>query len=50
MPIFIEYYKIKYIEATIDENIVMADIELNEDNIWSFLLMAGYLKVVGKDL
>ena len=36
------------IEATIDENIVMADIELNEDNVWSFLLMAGYLKVVGK--
>ena len=36
------------IEAIIDENIVMADIELNEDNIWSFLLMAGYLKVVGK--
>ena len=36
------------IETTIDENIVMADIELNEDNIWSFLLMAGYLKVVGK--
>ena len=36
------------IEAIIDENIVMADIELNEDNIWSFLIMAGYLKVVGK--
>ena len=36
------------IETTIDENIVMADIEVNENNIWSFLLMAGYLKVVGK--
>ena len=36
------------IEAVIDENIIMADIEANEDNIWSFLLMAGYLKVVGK--
>ena len=36
------------IETTIDENIIMADIEANENNIWSFLLMAGYLKVVGK--
>ncbi|MGG7144887.1 AAA family ATPase [Clostridium nigeriense] len=36
------------IETTIDENILMADIEVNEDNIWSFLLMSGYLKVVGK--
>ena len=36
------------IETSIDENIVMADIETSENNIWSFLLMSGYLKVVGK--
>ena len=36
------------IETSIDENIVMADIERDENNIWSFLLMSGYLKVVGK--
>ena len=36
------------IETTIDENIVMADIEKDEDSIWSFLLMSGYLKVIGK--
>ena len=36
------------IETKIDENIVMADIERDENNIWSFLLMSGYLKVVGK--
>ncbi|MGL5712736.1 MAG: hypothetical protein ACRCX2_06935, partial [Paraclostridium sp.] len=32
----------------IDENILMADVDRNENNIWSFLLMSGYLKVVGK--
>ena len=37
------------IETTIDENIVMADIERDENNIWSFLLMSGYLKIVGKN-
>ena len=26
----------------------MADVEANENNIWSFLLLSGYLKVVGK--
>ena len=36
------------IETVLDENIVMADIEGGENNIWSFLLMSGYLKVVGK--
>ena len=36
------------IETTIDENVIMADIEANENNIWSFLLLSGYLKVVGK--
>ena len=36
------------IEVSIDENIVMADIERDENNIWSFLLMSGYLKIVGK--
>ena len=36
------------IETNIDENVIMADIEANENNIWSFLLLSGYLKVVGK--
>ncbi|MGL5751986.1 MAG: PD-(D/E)XK nuclease domain-containing protein, partial [Paraclostridium sp.] len=36
------------IETIIDENILMADVDRNENNIWSFLLMSGYLKVVGK--
>ena len=45
---FEELIRGNFIETTIDENIVMADIERDENNIWSFLLMSGYLKVVGK--
>jgi len=36
------------IEKIIDENIVMADIEKSTDNLWSFLLFTGYLKVKSK--
>ena len=32
------------IEKTIDENIVMKEIESNDELLWSFLLMSGYLK------
>jgi hypothetical protein len=45
---FEELLKGNTIETTIDENIIMADIEANENNVWSFLLLAGYLKVVDK--
>ncbi|SHH45945.1 AAA family ATPase [Clostridium grantii] len=33
------------ITKLIDENIVMEDIEKSSDNLWSFLLFTGYLKV-----
>lgn len=36
------------IEKIIDENIVMEDIEKSSDNLWSFLLFTGYLKVNSK--
>ncbi|OPJ57623.1 AAA family ATPase [Clostridium chromiireducens] len=36
------------IEKVIDENIVMEDIEKSADNLWSFLLFTGYLKVNSK--
>ena len=36
------------IEKIIDENIVMGDIEKSSDNLWSFLLFTGYLKVNSK--
>lgn len=36
------------IETIIDENIIMEDIKSKEENIWSFLLMSGYLKVIDK--
>ena len=45
---FEELLKGNTIETTIDENIIMADIEANENNVWSFLLLSGYLKVVDK--
>jgi len=32
------------IEKAIDENIILKEITLREDLLWSFLLMAGYLK------
>ena len=45
---FEELLKGNTIETTIDENIIMSDIEANENNVWSFLLLSGYLKVVDK--
>ena len=45
---FEELLKGNTIETAIDENIIMADIEANENNVWSFLLLSGYLKVVDK--
>lgn len=38
----------KQIEKTINENIVMHEIETDSNNAWSFLLFSGYLKVVHK--
>jgi len=32
------------IQKAIDENILLKDITLREDSLWSFLLMSGYLK------
>jgi hypothetical protein len=34
----------------IDDNIVMSEIEASNENIWSFLLMSGYLKPVNSEL
>ncbi|MCT4619374.1 MAG: ATP-binding protein [Marinisporobacter sp.] len=40
----------KEIVHIVDENIVMSDIDKNIENIWSFLLFSGYLKVVRKEV
>ena len=36
----------KSINKVIDDNIVMAEVEDSNENIWSFLLMSGYLKSI----
>ncbi|WP_160685505.1 AAA family ATPase [Clostridium sp. C2-6-12] len=36
----------KSINKVIDDNIVMSEVEDSNENIWSFLLMSGYLKAV----
>ena len=36
----------KSISKVIDDNIVMSEVEDSNQNIWSFLLMSGYLKAV----
>jgi hypothetical protein len=36
------------IEKVIEENIVMKEIETDENSLWGFLLMGGYLKPTGK--
>jgi hypothetical protein len=36
------------IEKAIEEDIVLTDVTIDEDLLWSFLLMAGYLKPTGK--
>lgn len=36
------------VEKPIEENIVFAEIEQQDDVLWSFLLFSGYLKYVGK--
>jgi hypothetical protein len=36
------------IEKAVDENIVLKDVNTDEDVLWSFLLMGGYLKQTGK--
>jgi len=40
----------KTIYKRIDDTIVMAEVEDSNENIWSFLLMSGYLKTVKTDL
>jgi len=41
-------YRGESIEKTIEENIVMKEIETDENSLWGFLLMGGYLKPTGK--
>ncbi|MDQ1351960.1 MAG: hypothetical protein QG657_2266 [Acidobacteriota bacterium] len=36
------------IEKAIDENIILKEVTLREDLLWTFLLMGGYLKQTGK--
>jgi hypothetical protein len=38
------------INKNIDDNIVMSEIEDSNENIWSFLLMSGYLKPVNMEV
>ncbi|MCT4509779.1 MAG: ATP-binding protein [Tepidibacter sp.] len=40
----------KTIVKQINEDIVMKDIENGAENVWSFLLFSGYLKVINEDL
>ncbi|MDR3596961.1 AAA family ATPase [Clostridium sp.] len=40
----------KSIYKVIDDNIVMSEVEDSNENIWSFLLMSGYLKAVKTEL
>lgn len=39
----------KTIKKTIDDNIIMTEIEYSSENIWSFLLFTGYLKATKKE-
>lgn len=41
-----ELIKGNTISKTIDDNIVMSEVEDSNENIWSFLLMSGYLKAL----
>ncbi|OBR95012.1 putative AAA-ATPase [Clostridium ragsdalei P11] len=43
-----ELIKGRSIEKRINEDIVMGEIDKNTENVWSFLLFSGYLKVVKK--
>lgn len=36
----------KSLEVTIDEHMIFDDLKKNENNIWTLLLMAGYLKAI----
>jgi hypothetical protein len=36
------------IEKAIEDNIILKDVYTDEDSLWSFLLMGGYLKQTGK--
>ena len=40
----------KTIYKKIDDTIIMSEVENSNENIWSFLLMSGYLKAVKTDL
>lgn len=37
-----------YIETSVNEDVVMSEIERGKENIWSFLLLSGYLKPIEK--
>ncbi|MGL5615118.1 MAG: AAA family ATPase [Sarcina sp.] len=39
-----------YIESEINEDIVMSDLSTGKNNLWSFLLLSGYLKPIEKNL
>ncbi|SFB40408.1 AAA family ATPase [Clostridium frigidicarnis] len=37
-----------FVETTVNEDVVMSDISNGKENIWSFLLLSGYLKATDK--
>ncbi|MCX6578794.1 MAG: AAA family ATPase [Candidatus Aminicenantes bacterium] len=43
-----QLFRGEFIEKTIEKNIILKDIESDEDSLWSFLLMGGYLKQTEK--
>ncbi|OFI07072.1 putative AAA-ATPase [Clostridium acetireducens DSM 10703] len=40
----------KKLVKAIDENIVMNEIEMSTENLWSFLLFSGYLKILNTEI
>lgn len=37
-----------YVETVVNEDTIMSEIDKNKNNIWSFLLLSGYLKTIEK--
>ncbi|MBN1036864.1 MULTISPECIES: AAA family ATPase [Clostridium] len=45
-----ELIKGNSIKKTVDDHVVMKDVEDDEENLWGFLTLSGYLKSVNKEL
>ncbi|MGL4911790.1 MAG: PD-(D/E)XK nuclease domain-containing protein, partial [Romboutsia sp.] len=45
-----DLYNGGYVETTVNEDVVMSEVDLGIENIWSFLLLSGYLKPISKEI